>query len=337
MALLTLAGCRIDDPRAPVLESRLPPGLERRFLPPEGWAWGLVEPAGAPAARYGVAGPSGRPQGDILILTSYGEPAEVWFETANNLVAEDYVVWVLEPVGQGGSGRYGPMRDVGDAPSLKPDIEAVRMMATQVIRRRPLIVLASGSSAPAALLALGAGAPADGLVLSAPRLQPESADALSQARFFGSLHVDALPSERPWSWERNQPDDRALGVTHDAERGRLRPAWQAENPALRMVAPSWRWRAAFSSAAASATGPAVARLRIPVLLMQPGAGATPATGFCRRLANCTLQSLGPAGAEPELEADPPRTAWLTALTAFAGRSAGGFSPPPPRARLPPEG
>jgi lysophospholipase len=331
-----LPACRIDDPRAPQLASRIPAGLERRFLPPSGWTWGLVQPAGAPAARYGVAAPSGRPQGDILILASYGEPAEVWFETVNELVAENYVVWVLEPVGQGGSGRYGLIRDVGDAPNLGPDVEATRLMTDHIVRRRPLVVIASGSSAPAALLALGSGAPADGLVLSAPRLTPEPAATLDQAGLIRTLHLDALPSQRPWSWDRSQPDDRALGFTHDSERGRLRMVWQVENPSLRMAGPSWRWRTAFSAAAAEATGPAGVRLQLPVLILPPGRGSAEA-GFCGRLKSCTLQHIGPAGAEPELEADPVRTAWLSAVKAFAAQVADDFPGPPARARLPAKG
>jgi lysophospholipase len=325
----------MDDPRAPQLQTRIPPGLETRFLPPAGWTWGLVKPAGAPAARYGVAAPSGLPQGDILILPSYGEPAEVWFETVNDLVADNYVVWVLEPVGQGGSGRYGPVRDLGDAPSLKPDVEATRIMADQIVRRRPLVVIASGASAPAALLALNHGAPIDGLVLSAPRLAPEPAASLDEARLIRTLHLDALPSSSPWSWDRRQPDDHALGLTHDPERGRLRLAWQNENPSLRMASPSWRWRDAFAAAAWEATHTADARPRPPMLVLQPGSSAT--SDACGRRANCTVAPMGPAGGEPELEADAVRTAWLSAVKAFAARVADDFSPTTPQARVRPEG
>lgn len=330
---MALAACRIDDPRQPRLESRLPAGLEPRFAPPPGWAWGLVSTPGAPAARYGVAAPSGRPRGDILILTSYGEPAEVWFETASDLIAKDYVVWVLEPIGQGGSGRYGLVRDLGDAPSLDPDVSAMKRMAGKIIRRRPLTVIASGTSAPAALLASRSGAGADGLVLTAPRLAPEPAGVLSFADRMRQLNLDVLPSDLGWRWSRKGPDDRALGLTHDARRGRVRLLWQTRNPQLRMGGPSWRWRAALSRAVDRATGPAAARLQAPVLILQPDRGAPPATRLCRRLPRCALDSFGPAGAELELEADEPRAAWLSAVDAFAQQHGGGFSAPPTRARL----
>ena len=46
MLALLLSACRIDDAREPFTDSQIPPGLEERFYPPEGWTWGLVK-AGA--------------------------------------------------------------------------------------------------------------------------------------------------------------------------------------------------------------------------------------------------------------------------------------------------
>ena len=140
LAMLTavlLAGCQRGDPQAPFTASRPPPGVQSRFYAPDGWTWGLVQPGGVPPARYGVSAPSGVPRADLLILTSYGEPAEIWFETARDLNAQGYVVWVLEPVGQGGSGRYSRLRDLGYAESLQPDVLAARIMAERVVHRRP--------------------------------------------------------------------------------------------------------------------------------------------------------------------------------------------------------
>lgn len=296
-----------------------------------------MAPPGAPRARYGVGAPSDRPRGDVLILTSYGEPAEVWFETASDLIARGYVVWILEPVGQGGSGRYEPVRDLGDAPSIAPDVQAERLLSTDVIRRRPLVVVASGTSASAALLALNAGAPADGLVLSAPQLGPAPAQTLSRARQMQRLSLDLLPAEVRWRWGRNEPDDRALGYTHDATRGRLRLLWQAEDPSLRMGGPSWRWFLTASQAVSDATGVSATHLKLPVLALQPDKGSAPVSDFCRRLSQCTLEPLGPAGSEPELEVDEARHAWLTAVEAFAQQHVDGFPPRSSHARLGAEG
>jgi hypothetical protein len=70
-------------------------------------------------------------------------------------------------------------------------------------------------------------------------------------------------------------------------------------------------------------------------VLQPGSSAT--SDACGRRANCTVAPMGRAGAEPELEADAVRTAWLVAVKAFAARVADDFSPTTPQARVRPEG
>jgi lysophospholipase len=87
LALLLAACGRVDDARAPFLESRTPPSLAGRFYPPEGWAWGLVKPGAYPEQRYGVGSPPVVPRADVLIVPGFGESAETWFETAGDLIA----------------------------------------------------------------------------------------------------------------------------------------------------------------------------------------------------------------------------------------------------------
>src|SRR3569832_916048 len=88
LLLLALGACRPgDDPRAPFTDSRIPPGLEHRFYPPQGWTWGLLKIGTAPPVRYGVAAPASTARSQVLILPGYGEPAEAWFEIANELIA----------------------------------------------------------------------------------------------------------------------------------------------------------------------------------------------------------------------------------------------------------
>ena len=335
--MIALAGCGGPDARAPFTDSRIPTGLEARFYPPAGWAWGLVKVGGNPPARYGVSAPPVRPRADIMILASYGEPAETWFETASELNGRGYVVWVLEPVGQGGSGRYSLPHDLGDAPSFDQDAVSASALAARFVRRRPLIVLASRTSAPAAVRALSADLRADGVILSAPALTPAPEALLSKASMMRGLGVGALREAGSAGWTRAGPDDVALGLTHDGRRGRVRLAWQTANPDLRMGGPSWRWRAAFADALQAAGAGSLSRLSEPVLILQPSRGLRPAQALCHRLARCTLQPFGPAGDALELEVDEPRKAWLDAVTAFVEADIARFSPPPVEARLAPEG
>ncbi|HWU13389.1 MAG TPA: alpha/beta hydrolase, partial [Caulobacter sp.] len=119
---LPLAACGDEDVRAPFADSRTPPSLDVRFQPPAGWAWGYVKVGDDLVQRYGVSAPQGSLRGQILILPAYGESAEAWFETARDLNDRDYVVWILERQGQGGSERATPWRDLGHAASFAPDV-----------------------------------------------------------------------------------------------------------------------------------------------------------------------------------------------------------------------
>lgn len=330
-AALLLAACGRGDLKEPFTDSQPPPGVETRFLAPDGWAWGLVKVGDAPAARYGVASPSGVTHADILILTSYGDPAEVWFETVKDLNDKGYVVWVLESVGQGGSGRYSRLRDLGYAESLEPDVWAAGAMVQKVIRRRPLVVMASGTGAPAALQMLAVTPGVDGLILTSPKLAPDAAPSAFQATRMQQLKVGWLRADLHGGWSRSGPDDRALGLTHDPARGRLRLAWQTANPDLRMGSPAWSWITAFADAA-NAAGAAEPRVTVPTLILQPDGGAGPAKAACAHIANCTLEPQGPAGQALELEVDAVRKPWLSAVAAFVEQRSSAFSPSAARSR-----
>jgi lysophospholipase len=277
-----------------------------------------------------VASPPRRPRADVLILTGYEEPAEAWFETVRTLTADGYVVWVLEPVGAGGSGRYGMPRDLRHATTLDPDVLAARAMAGQVIERRPLIVLASQSAAPTALRALESGLKAEGLILSSPTLRAEPEADPSRAELMRTVWLGGIRASGE-GWRREGPDDRALGLTHDAARGRVRLAWQTANPDLRLGGPSYDWNAAFALQQTAALGPGASRIAIPALVLAPDRGLGPASQLCHRLNHCTLQPFGPAGGALNLEVDEVRNAWISAVVAFIEPSIAGFSPPPLRA------
>ena len=330
-AAALLASCGRGDPKEPFTDSRAPSGVESRFLAPDGWAWGLVKIGDAPPARYGVSSPGGTPHADVLILTSYGEPAEAWFETAHDLNDKGYVVWVIESVGQGGSGRYSRLRDLGYAESLAPDVWATGAMVQKVIRRRPLIVLASGTSAPVALQAVVATPGVDGVILTSPRLSADASPSASDAASRQRLGLGWLRADLHGGWSRKEPDDRALGLTHDAARGRLRLAWQTANPDLRMGSPSWSWITAFADASKSAEA-AEPKVSVPVLILQPDSGAGTAAAACKRMAQCTLEAQGPAGQALQLEVDAVRRPWLSAVAAFVERRSSAFSPSATRSR-----
>jgi len=315
-----LAACG-KDPRAAFVESEPPPGLAERFQPPEGWAWGELQVGEAPVQRYGVAAAGGVAKAQLLILPDYAETAETWFETARDLAAAGTTVWVLEGVGQGGSGRLAGRRDLGELQRFDTDVAATRAMIELVIRpaaRRPLVLLGQGVGALVAARAVEAGAAPAGLILSAPDCRRALAPG---ALVF--LGLGQLPAPGGGGWRREGPDDFALHRTHDAFRGGVTHAWQLANPDLRLGGPSLDYEAALDRLV-RLTQADVARLRsTPTLLVQP-AGA-PA---CLNPPGAARVSLAGAAPALELESEPHRAAWLAAVKGFLAQTATRTHPTP---------
>jgi lysophospholipase len=317
LALLLAACGAADDPREAFLDSRTPPDLAGRFFPPEGWAWGLIQANDDPPQRYGVASPPVTPRADVLIVPGYGESAEAWFETARDLMARGATVWVLDRAGQGGSARFSAPRDVVDAPSFAPDVAAIRAMRFAVVRRpgdRPLILLASGDGAVPALRAIEGGLPVEGLILSSPRLGGDALAFNALERFARRVGLGRLPAPGRRAWRRDQPDDLALGLTHDPWRGRIRRSWQTANPDLRVSGQSLAWKAGYAEAARRSLRDA-AQVKTPVLMLLAERPDRNARAFCARLAACELRVIPHARPALHLEADAWRRRWLDAIAA----------------------
>jgi lysophospholipase len=334
LLILMLAGCGVWGDRAAITASKAPASLTPRFFPPEGWGWGLLQAGDAPAQRYGVASPPVVPKAQVLILPGYGESAEAWFETAQDLVDAGYTVWVLERSGQGGSGRYAGPRDLGHAPTFADDVAVTKALAVSFIARdprQPLIVIGHGAGAIVALQAAEAGMPVDGLVLSAadfsPPAQPKAVDWTTR------LGLTAFRAPGAMGWRREGPDAFGLKLTHDPRRGSIQLAWQVANPDLRMGGPSIGWLGAVTAANASAQA-RVSELGAPVVMLSPGedslAESAARTRICHALPHCAEQRLEGARPALHLESDDFRRPWLAAIVAFVQARIEALSPLPPR-------
>lgn len=329
--LVLLSGCGGAGDRAPFIDSRIPPSLGPGFWAPEGWAWGLIGVGEAPVQRYGVSSTLTAPRANILILTGQGETAEVWFETVRELNAAGHTVWVLERAGQGGSARYGGPHDLIHAPSFDDDIAAVRLLTRTLVQgspETPVILIGAGMGGLVALRAAQQGATVDGLVLSAPDLQPDGALDGWQA-WLAKVGLGGAPQGFGAGWKRDAPDAFARGLTGDRDRGGLQTAWQTANPDLRMGGVSLGWRGAFADAATTA-GEGVAATRTPTLLLAAPGGEGEAV--CSALPTCRAAALPGAKALPHLDRPAVRTAWRTGLESFvveriAAREAARFPPP----------
>lgn len=318
--LLSLAACGRDGGREPFAESRTPAELAPRFYPPEGWAWGYIGVGDKPLQRYGVASTRRVPTATIVIVPGYGETAEVWFETASDLIGRGATVWILDRAGQGGSGRYVLPRDLGFTPTFDPEVAALRELVRVVIRPSPdapLILLGHADGAIVALSAVRSGLKVDGVVASSPRLaEPPAGRLLGPVR-----RADAPPAGwKPWS--REVADDLAARRTHDAWRGKVGHAWMTANPDLRLAGPSLGWSKAFE-AASRLLETGAPQIRAQVLMINPAGRATP---LCLRLPTCQATTLPGARSALHLEADKWREPWLAALERFVEESAARRAP-----------
>lgn len=324
---LTVSACGDGASRAPFADTRTPPALGVRFYPPQGWAWGFLRVGEGLTQRYGVAAPPAAPKATILILTGYGESAETWFETIDDLVGQGFTVWALERQGQGGSERATPWRDLGHADSFDPDIGAVRAMVQGVIRPKgdiPLIVLGHSEGGLIALRAAETGLPMDGLILSSPALGltalPRSrADFARFTPAMRALRLGWIRTPDQPRWRRDGPDGFQLGLTHDAERGSVRDAWMLANPDLRMGGRSLGWFAAFFDASEAAARDA-RKVGVPVLMLDAGRDRAvteaPQTRLCIALPACQETRIAGAGHDLHMESDAIRGPWLAAIIGF---------------------
>ncbi len=324
---LTVSACGDGASRAPFADTRTPPALGTRFYPPQGWAWGFVRSGEGLTQRYGVASPPVAPKAVILILTGYGESAEKWFETADDLVDKGFTVWVLERQGQGGSERATPWRDLGHADSFDPDVAVVRALVNGVIRPKgdiPLVVVGHSEGGLIGLRAMEDGLHADGLVLSSPALGlvtlPRSRAEF--ARFtpvMRTLRLGWIKTPDQPGWRREGPDGFQLGLTHDGERGRVQDAWMLANPDLRMGGRSLGWYAAFFDTSDAAARDA-RKVEAPVLMLDAGRDrvvtAGPQTRLCAAMSGCQETRYPNAGHDLHMESDAVRQPWLDAIVDF---------------------
>ncbi len=303
LSALFLAACG-KDPGLAFTDTRTPPSLGPQFWQPDGWAWGVVKIEGAPENRYGVAAPAIYPHGPVMvILTGYGESAETYFETVRDLNTRGWTVWVIEPHGQGGSGKLSGAGDIGQSAGFDKDVAAVRFLIENVIRPkdRELTLAAHGSSASVALMLMESGfRRVQRLFLwDADLASPPDADrAATFTRFgLGGLRASGEGWKRP-----------TINITR---RAALPLAWPVANPDLRMGGPGYSWVAAKDVAVRRAAAPAaLARITTPVVVYGPAArGSAPACPPAPTACTVAAEAL----ANAHLAADPARAAWLDAL------------------------
>jgi len=313
----TVAAC--ERAAGPSPQPRIPPELGTRHFPPPGWTWGRLETSDGPAVRYGVGTPPRASRGAVLILPGFAEPAEVWFETATELIEEDYTVWLLDLAGQGGSGRWSSRRDRAHLPSMAVNVSALRTAVDEVIRPSPappLLLFGSDLGAQVAVLGMSEGLTGvSGVILSDPSLSAlpsglrESPPPLWMARLASRVGLGGRYALGQGGWSVAASRDAPAG-----SRAAAPQAWMRANPELRTGGVTWGWLNAYADSVRAARSPqTLGRIGTSVLMLD--GGAPEAKAVCGRLADCRYVELDDASS-PHLGEDPARDAWRREVTAF---------------------
>jgi lysophospholipase len=128
-----------------------PPGLEERFLAPEGWRWhGFTTPRGR-KIRFGTCAPKSRvPDAIVVGLQGLSEFTEKYFELARDLQAANLSFWMMDWYGQGKSGRRFTEVQKRHAATFDDDVADLHYFITEYIKhsavhpevgRIPLVML----------------------------------------------------------------------------------------------------------------------------------------------------------------------------------------------------
>ncbi len=302
--VLALAGCSREDEKTPFFDTRIPPSLSPRFYPPEGWAWGTIQPPGQPAVRYGVAAPTGVPRASVIIAAAAGEPAEVYFETVHDLVSHGFTVWVMDA-----------------APSPLGGGQALHFLIDNVVRPHAgdtVVVAGYDTGALSGLLeAEGRNPRIDGLAIWSPKLsEPLGGQAAQKAR----MGLGALAAAGEHDWVR---------PTYDLSgRATLAQAWETANPDLRPGKRPWSWFANTAEGVGFAIDPDhLKAVTLPVLMVAADGDARAAQA-CSTLPHCERLT-AQAGALPlHLAPDTARDPLIKALEGFVDARIAGPVPLP---------
>ena len=274
---IALAGCdklqQVVQPGKASTDSAIPPGLSPQYFPPEGFVWGAYQPPNLPEVRYGVASPPVNPKAQVLILADASYPAEIYFQTAQQLLDAGYGVWLLEVPGQGGAGRYLLQGEAVFTPNYRDAQTAARAFIADIVKpdpSKPLVVVGTGYSAIHALS------------LSLALKDPDVLGYVAYDPYLGG------PIARGQAWHANEPPGTYWGD--------IAQTWQSANPGLRLRVKSDAWQTQMTKAYAALDGlhlPALGSSAHPsVLVLEPKSGLTAdanaASRLCSHVAYCTL-------------------------------------------------
>jgi lysophospholipase len=313
--------------------------LAERFLTPPGFGWGRFATADGAGLRYGcLAAVSAR--ADCVLVGGFGEFIEMHFETARDLATCGLSVWCLEWRGQGRSARPGRWPSRPRPRNFDRDAdELAEFAAARLTGNRPRVLIAHSMGGAIALLCLHRHPGLfDAAVMSAPmfglrtgRVPPRLLRSVTAPLRFGGLAAGFIPGLPHWRMDR-VPSPATSRASSDPERCRLRHAWMAAEPELRLGCPTYGWLDAALALVARIGRPEfLAGIATPILLGIAGRDVVVATNALYRAArilpDCTVAELAESRHQPFLERDEIRDKWIEWIDRFVTRRIRGAAPP----------
>lgn len=238
-------------------KSSVPDGLEARFTEPRGFRWHRFERNGR-MIRFGSVFPQDSiPDAVVVCLPGLSEYGEKYFEVARDLNARNLAFWVIDWMGQGGSGRYLADPEKRHAARFEEDIEDLHYLYLEYIKhssvhpdvgRIPLAMLGHSMGGNIGLRYMQkypdtfecAG-------FSAPMLHIHSVDTLPLPLAAGIASALSLfagssygPAQGGWEKSIRAEKDRTL-FSSDPARSQLHDQWLHVNPDLRVGGVTNRW------------------------------------------------------------------------------------------------
>ena len=303
------------------------PHLPERFLAPNGFVWGRFMTADGAVLRWGHLPVRGA-RAECVIAGGFGDFIEMHFETVRDLAARGFGVWCFDWRGQGGSVR--PERWPARPRARHFDRDAADLadfVTLRVTSRLPRVLIAHSMGGAIALLCLAANPGVfDAAVLSAPmfglrigKVPPTALRCVTGPIRFSGLGAGYIPGTP--RWRNRAPTPVTSRASSDAERCRLRYAWQASAPALRLGRATYSWLDAALGLIARIGKPEfLAGIVTPILIGVAGRDVVVSTRAqhraARLLPNCTIAELSDSKHQPFLERDPVRDEWLDHIERF---------------------
>ncbi len=237
---------------------KTPDGLEKRFTEPEGFRFHSFIRNGR-KIRFGSVFPKDSiPDAVVVCLPGLSEPIEKYFEIARDLNEKNLAVWIIDWMGQGGSGRYLPNAHKRHSAGFDEDVEDLHYLILEYIKhssvhpdkgRIPMAMLAHSMGGNIGIRYMDkhkdlfecAGLSAPMMSIKGFERFPKAA-LLTLARTFKTFSGTSYGfSQKDWSEDMRSEKPGEGEFSSDAARDALFMQWCNANPDLQIGGVTFRW------------------------------------------------------------------------------------------------